>query len=238
LDAAAQLVGADTVVLRAGGSPREADIRFSGLNQRLHPARAAIGELAFEVGRPLTVACGFDGGPRPDGQLVSDAALALLHQMSATRPVLLIVDDLHWLDAPTLATLQSLVSGCNGHTIGMLAAYRAGATFPFDRRRLTEHELQPLDQTAATALLLQWYPKLTSAARRRVLANACGNPLAPWNCRKWTPVGFVAIADPSHGPCAPGGSQAARGCRPGERLILTSPAIPAGACNTPPRRRT
>jgi DNA-binding CsgD family transcriptional regulator len=178
LDAAVRLVGADTLVLRAAGSPHEADIRFSGLSQLLRPTRKAIDELAPDFGRPLTVACGFDMGRPPDPQLVADAALALLREISTARRVLLVVDDLQCVDRATLATIHWLIRHCRGHSIGLLATYRMGASLPFDRRGLRERELGRLAETAASALVGDRFPTLPSAAHRWVLDNARGNPLA------------------------------------------------------------
>jgi DNA-binding CsgD family transcriptional regulator len=178
LDAAVRLVGADTLVLRAAGSPHEADIRFSGLSQLLRPTRKAIDELAPDFGRPLTVACGFDMGRPPNPQLVADGALALLREISTARPVLLVVDDLQCVDRATLATIHWLIRHCRGHSIGLLATYRMGASLPFDRRGLRERELGRLAETAASALVGDRFPTLPSAAHRWVLDNARGNPLA------------------------------------------------------------
>ena len=178
LDAAVRLAAVGTLVLRAGGTPHEADIGFSGLNQLLRPVRTAIVDLDSDAGAQLAVACGFDTGTRPDAGLVADAALALLREISTARPVLVVVDDLQCVDPATLATIDRLIRGCTGHAIGVLAACRVGAGLPFDRRVLRERELEPLAEPAATALLVDRFPTLASAARRRVLDIAHGYPLA------------------------------------------------------------
>ena len=178
LDAAVRLTTGGTLVLRAGGTPHEADIGFSALNQLLRPVRTAIVDLDSAAGAQLAVACGFDTGARPDAGLVADAALALLREISTARPVLVVVDDLQCVDSATLETIDRLIRGCAGHAIGVLAAYRVGAGLPFDRHVMKERELEPLAEHAAAALLADRFPTLASAVRRRVLDIAHGYPLA------------------------------------------------------------
>jgi len=43
---------------------------------------------------------------------------------------------------------------------------------------LPEHDVRPLDESAAAALLTERHPGLAAPVRRRVLAAAQGNPLA------------------------------------------------------------
>src|SRR6201999_4093880 len=118
----------------------------------------------------------FERGQVPDVQSVADAMLTLLREFSRNRPVLVIVDDLQSMDPATLATVDCVIRGCQGCGLGVLAAYRAGA--PLDRGGLTERELGPLTDAAATVLLEAGFPTLSTAARRRVLDVAHGNPLA------------------------------------------------------------
>jgi DNA-binding CsgD family transcriptional regulator len=194
LGAAAGLAAPGTLVLRASGAPYEADIEFSALNQLFRPLRSAIGELDAHVGVPLAAACGFDMGPPPDTQLVAEAAVTLLRKISTSRPVLVIVDDLQYVDPASLATIEWLTRRAEAHGIGVLAAYRAGASLPFDRGGLAERELEPLTATASTALLSARFPRLSSAARRHVLRTACGVPLALLELPK-----VLAGADPASG---------------------------------------
>ena len=221
LDAAVGLAAVGTLVLRAGGTPHEADIGFSGLNQLLRPVRKAIVDLDSDAGAQLAVACGFDTGTRPDAGLVADAALALLREISTARPVLLVVDDLQCVDPATLATIDRLIRGCTGHAIGVLAACRVGARLPFDRRVLRERELEPLAEPAATALLVDRFPTLASAARRRVLDIARGYPLALLELPK-----VMDGAGPGIGP------QAAAAADPAVELPLLRLGQRAARCDT------
>ena len=60
----------------------------------------------------------------------------------------------------------------------MLFALRDGSNARIERAGMAELQLGPLDDASAAAVLDGHAPRLTSGARRRILAEACGNPLA------------------------------------------------------------
>jgi predicted ATPase len=80
-------------------------VSFAGLNQILHPLFEGLRRLSAMHSRALSVALGLDDGPAPDRLVVSNAALALLRRAAATHPVLVIVDDLPWLDRASAVVL-------------------------------------------------------------------------------------------------------------------------------------
>ena len=69
-------------------------IELSGLNQLLLPLRGDLNQLNGLQRNALNVALGFTGGPTPDRLVVSNAALELLWQAAADRPLLMIIDNL------------------------------------------------------------------------------------------------------------------------------------------------
>ena len=79
---------AGTWVLRAAGVEFEADLTFSGLHQVLLPLLDEFGQLGAAHRDALNVALGYGEGPPPDRLLVSTAALTVLRQAAAARPVL------------------------------------------------------------------------------------------------------------------------------------------------------
>ncbi len=165
-------------VLRAAGVEFEADVSFSGLNQALLPLGEELAELSATYQDALKVALGLIAGPPSDRLLVSNAALALLRQAAAARPLLVILDDLPWLDRASALVLGFVARRLGGSRVGFLVAARTGAGAFFDVGGLPEHEVRPLDGTAAAGLVSARFPDLAPAVRRRVLAEAQGNPLA------------------------------------------------------------
>jgi DNA-binding CsgD family transcriptional regulator len=179
LDAAAHLAsGAGTRVLHATGVEFEADLTYSGLHQLLFPLLDEFVRLNAIHRDALNAALGYGEGAAPDRMLVSEATLAALRQAAATNPVLVIVDDLPWLDRATAGVLGFVAHRLAGSHVGFLAASRPGVESFFERARLPRHELGPVDEQAANALVESCFPDLAPQVRQRVVAEAQGNPLA------------------------------------------------------------
>ncbi|MFF9001093.1 ATP-binding protein [Streptomyces achromogenes] len=165
-------------VLRAAGVQFEADISYAGLNQLLVPLFDELDVLGNPHRDALRVAVGIGGGPAPDRLLTSTAVLLLLRLIAAETPLLLVVDDLPWLDRATNAVLGFVARRLVGSRIGFLAASRTGSDSFFESSGLTEHRLAPLDDAASAELLALAHPDVSPAVRRRIAAEARGNPLA------------------------------------------------------------
>lgn len=179
LAAAAQAADAAGMnVLRASGVEFEADVSYSGLNHALHPVNAALNALSPVHRDALTVALGLGTGAPPDRLVVCNATLALLRVVANDRPLLLVVDDLHWLDRASAMVLGFVARRIAGTHIGLVAGARSGVETFFERGGVTDYEIRPLDEAAAADLLDSRFPGLALHVRRRLLAEAQGNPLA------------------------------------------------------------
>jgi hypothetical protein len=174
---AAYATAAGTQVLRASGTQFEAAHSFSALHQTLHPLIGDLRALDPTHRRALGVALGLRDGSPPGLLMIANAALALLARAAAVDPVLLILDDLPWLDRAS-AMVLAIIARRIPARIGLLAAYRSGEESFFDRAGLPDHEVRPLDDAAAAELVARRFPALASRVRRRLLAEAQGNPLA------------------------------------------------------------
>jgi DNA-binding CsgD family transcriptional regulator len=179
LDVANEMaVAAGVRVLRAAGVEFEADVSFSGLNQVLLPLGEELAQLSTAHRAALRVALGLTAGPPADRLVVSNAVLALLVQATEGRPLVVILDDLPWLDRASSLVLGFVARRLGGSRVGLLAAARTGVPTFFDGSGLPERELRSLDSEAAAGLLDARFPELAPGVRRRVLAEAQGNPLA------------------------------------------------------------
>ena len=174
----ATAAGAGVQVLRAAGVQFEADVGFSGLNQVLLPLTEELAGLSPTDADVLNVALGLMAGSPADRLVVANAALALLRQAAAVRPLLVILDDVPWLDRASSVVLGFVARRLPGSHVGFLAAARTGAPTCFDDGGLPEHKVRPLDDTAATSLISARFPELAPVVRRRLVAEAQGNPLA------------------------------------------------------------
>ncbi len=163
-------------VLRTAGAQFE-DVRFSGLNHLLLPLRAELNRLDGTQQSALNVALGLSQGPTCDQLVVSNAALALLCQAAADRPLLLIVDDLQWVDQTSAAVLGFVARRLAGSRAGLLAAERTGAS-RLSGLDVPGYEVLPLDDDGSARLITARFPDLAPRVRQRIVAEARGNCLA------------------------------------------------------------
>ncbi|WP_328759700.1 ATP-binding protein [Streptomyces sp. NBC_00271] len=179
LDAAEEAAAASGVpVIRTVGVEVETDLAYAALYRLLTPFLSQLDELSGQQRRTLATALGLDEGPPPDRLAVSNAALSLLGLARGDGPLLVIVDDLPWLDRMSAAVLAFVARRLAGARIGFLGAFRTGESSFFDGGGLAAVEVMPLGQTAAASLIDRRYPALAPRVRQQVLAEAAGNPLA------------------------------------------------------------
>ena len=191
LDAAAERwIGDDARVLRVRCPPEQ--------RSPLYPFRRALEDLSPEIApafEPLAraLARAFSPGLLPGPDELSHAVEAIedgLVRVSATAPLLVLVDDLQWSDTPTREVVRLLVhraaAGAPGRLLVALAARPdPGAGAPLRkllgeaRARtspgLTYVSLGPLDPAAA-ARLAQGVCPIAKEVERAVVAGAAGVP--------------------------------------------------------------
>lgn len=165
-------------VLRAVGVEAESDIPFAGLQQLLRPL-----SLVPAGGAPqrlaLAAALGHAEGDVPDVFLVGLAALDLIADAAAAAPVLILADDLQWLDHATISVLAFVARRVAAEPVVMVGAAREGYHSRLNADEITTTlVLEPLTDDEAAALLADRAPGLRPAVHRRLLAEAAGNPLA------------------------------------------------------------
>ncbi|HET9849129.1 MAG TPA: AAA family ATPase, partial [Candidatus Dormibacteraeota bacterium] len=165
-------------VLAVTGVESEADLPYAGLQQLLQPVLAAAGRLPDPQKTALLTALGMRAGPAPDVFLVALAALNLIVEVGGDRPIVVVADDVQWLDVPTSSVLAFISRRLEStHTL-LVIGLRQGFDTPWRSAQLREIQVGPLDETASMQLLDQVAPELDAQMRRRILDEALGNPLA------------------------------------------------------------
>ncbi|MFJ8582922.1 AAA family ATPase [Micromonospora sp. NPDC093277] len=164
-------------LLRGTGVESEAELVFAGLHQVLHPLLPDAERLPPGQREVLHHVFGVATGTPPDRFTVSAAALALL-TVPSPRHTLLIFDDLHWVDPSSAQALGFIARRLAGSQVSFLGAVRSGWSSSFDSAGCRDVTVRPLDRQAAGRLLDRRYPRLAAPARRRILVEAAGNPLA------------------------------------------------------------
>jgi RNA polymerase sigma factor (sigma-70 family) len=166
------------LVLNTAGVESEAQLPFAGLHQLLRPLLPAVSELPNPQGGALLTAFGVADGPAPELFFVALAGLNLIAEAATRSPVLLVVEDAHWLDHSSASALAFIARRLESEPVLLLAASRDGAHSSLDDAGLPELRLEPLDDAAANAILDARAPGLGVEVRERLLRDAAGNPLA------------------------------------------------------------
>ena len=166
-------------VLRVAGSQFEETISFAGLHQIVHPLGEKIRELEPGQVETLNTVLGYSGGQPSELLGVANATLALLRRAGTPEaPLLLVIDDVAWLDRPTALVLSIVARYIRPTPVGLLAASRTSEESFLSGSGMPLHEVLPLDDDAAASLVEAHFPAMAPRVRQRLLAEARGNPLA------------------------------------------------------------
>ncbi len=165
-------------VLTAVGVQSEAQLPFAGLHQLLRPVQASVRDLPPAQRDALLTAFGLLDGPRPELFLIAVAAANLVVSAAADRPVVVLADDVQWLDTQSQGALIFLALRTVGNPVVVIGAVRSGHPGPLLAAGLPELEVRGVDDAAAEQILLTHAADLGAAVRRRILHEALGNPLA------------------------------------------------------------
>src|SRR4051812_2740137 len=163
---------------RVAGVESEMELPFAGLHQLCAPLLGRLGALPQPQQAALGVALGRSSGPVPDRFLVALAALSLLAEAAAERPLLCLVDDAQWLDGASGQVLGFVARRLLAESVGIVFGVRD----PIGGRELLglpELRLSGLPEEDARALLATVIPgRLDERVRDRLVNETRGNPLA------------------------------------------------------------
>ncbi|MFD9962354.1 ATP-binding protein [Amycolatopsis sp. NPDC058986] len=165
-------------VLTATGAEAERNLAYAGLHQLLYPLRAGLDALPAPQRDALRAALGLAGGDEPSAYLVGLAALTLLADAAADRPLLVVAEDVHWLDSASADVLAFVARRIDSEPIILIATLRDQEPSPLRDAGLTPMPVDRLPDEAAAEILDTVAPGLASTVRARVLEVAAGNPLA------------------------------------------------------------
>lgn len=177
-EAEARALARGMTVVRTAGVESETGMAFAGLHRLLRPRLPKLAELPEPQAAALASAFGITNGSAPDTFLIALAALNLLADAAARSPLLVSVEDAHWLDADTTDVLSFVARRLDLEPIAMVFAVRNGHHSRLEDAGLPELPLGVLGHGDAQRLLDESFPSLAMDVRRRVLETADGNPLA------------------------------------------------------------
>jgi DNA-binding CsgD family transcriptional regulator len=165
-------------VLAITGLESEAQLPYAGLHQLLQPVLDSAGSLPVPQRSALLTALGMRAGTPPEMFLVALATLNLIDAVGDESPVILVADDVQWLDPPTTSVLTFIARRLESTHILLVIALREGFQSQVLSAQVPEIRIGPLSEAAASELLGAVAPELDHQTRRLVFEEALGNPLA------------------------------------------------------------
>ena len=175
----AQSCAEGMTVLRSVGIEAEHELPFAGLHQLLRPCLGLLDRLPPPQEAALRSAFGLAFDPVENPFLVSLGLLNLLAEASESAPLLCLIDDAHWLDAPSQMALAFAARRMDAESIAVLAAARVREARSFEAGGLPELVLRGLDDATAGALMQsQISHPVADEVVDLLLRTANGNPLA------------------------------------------------------------
>jgi predicted ATPase len=186
------------IVLSTTGIEAEAELPFSGLSDLLHPVLEYRHQLPEPQSAALAAALAIGPRTSPDPFAISSATLNLLLLLSERNPLLVVIDDLQWLDSGSRDAVMFAARRFHADAVALLFALRDTAdAIPASVPTL---ELRGLDQQAAQQLIAQAGQRVTPSVADRIHAATGGNPMAILETvRQLTPQqlnGTAAIEEP------------------------------------------
>jgi DNA-binding CsgD family transcriptional regulator len=140
-------------VLRARGVQSEVQIPFAGLFDLLRPALPVIDRIPRPQAEALEGALALRPARREDRFAIGAATLGLLAAYAEASPLLVLVDDAHWLDGSSATALLFAARRLAADPIALVLAVREGEQSLLDGAGFPSLSLVGLDLVASVELL-------------------------------------------------------------------------------------
>jgi DNA-binding CsgD family transcriptional regulator len=164
--------------LKTSGLEAESSLPFSALAELTERMLDGLSALPEPQAAAIQGALAL-GPPAPGDRFAACAGfLGLLSNAAAEQPLLVVVDDAHWLDPASAECVGFAARRLEGLPIALLVAARADGQHAFERPGIDQLPVIGLDRGAARALLKDVDPALPSDVAESLVDAAAGNPLA------------------------------------------------------------
>ncbi|TML82606.1 MAG: helix-turn-helix transcriptional regulator [Actinobacteria bacterium] len=156
----------------------EAELPFAGLQALLGPLLVRLPEIPEPQARAVRAALALEWIAATNRLAVYAGALSLFGVAAERVPLLVVVDDAHWVDRPSAEALTFAARRLTAESLALLFAVREGEGTDLGVA-LPTIELGPLEAAASMELLRERFGSAIAAKVARHLAAATGgNPLA------------------------------------------------------------
>ena len=169
-------------VLQIQGHESETGIPFAGLSWLLDPLTGLLTQLPRVQAAALAGALQLGPAAGGDRLAVAAATLTLLAAAADEQPLLIAVDDAHWIDIPSLEAIVFASRRLQAEAIAMVITARSAVDVPTEVNRLLEalpgHQIPGLEPDAARELLATQHVSMSPELLSERVAESAGNPLA------------------------------------------------------------
>lgn len=190
----------DMLALSARGVESESEISFSGLSELVRPLLDRIGSLPAPQAAAIASALAIGPPIAGDRFAVAAAALSLLASAAASGPVLVIIDDLQWLDTSSAEAVLFAARRLDAEPIAMLFAARDESHGQRSGYGVPERRIHGLDRESSLALLRSSTPSIGQEVAERLFRETGGNPLALVEIPPLIPASQLAGHEPLDAP--------------------------------------
>lgn len=166
-------------VLRARGVERDAETPFTALFELLRPLGELLDGIPERQADALKGALGLGPAVAADRFLIGAATLSLLASAAEEKPLLVVVDDAHWLDPSSFDALLFAARRFGADSVAILFACRDNEESSLAASGLDVVDLDGLGLSDARFLLAHASPTpIAEDVERQLYELTRGNPLA------------------------------------------------------------
>jgi DNA-binding NarL/FixJ family response regulator len=170
--------GDDVRVLSARGARAEEDIPFAALGALLRDVELGAVDLPRQQRIALTTSLAIADAPTAgvDRFAIGAALLTVLAAVAEDQPVLVVLDDVQWMDDPSLTSMVFAARRLDKDRVGFLVGGRDASAFNLPE--FPQLRLGGLNEAATANLLAEHGMTLAPAQVAQLVALTGGNPLA------------------------------------------------------------
>ncbi len=176
LDASARSSG--WRVVRILGVESEDSYTLGGLNQLVFGLKESLAGLDEQNQTALKPVLGGDANSSVSVLPLAAAVLDLLSVAAQNQPLMLVADDVHWMDSVSAEVLSAVGRRLADPRVQIVAGRRTLHESAFSQAGWAELPLDPLSDADSESLLDRTGGPLTAATKTAILTAAAGNPLA------------------------------------------------------------
>lgn len=166
-------------VLRTSGYESESEIPFAGLADLLRPLTGHLDGLPEPQRAALMGTLALGPSTRTGRFTVCVATLGLLSAAAESQPLLVLVDDAHWLDPSSAEALRFTARRLRADGIALLLASRPSNESERENAGIPHLEIRGLTFALAQALIVEHSQRtVTDEQARHLYRVTGGNPLA------------------------------------------------------------